>query len=57
MVEHAYPTGLPMPSVGITNSGPGDISVFITGYLIDASALPAQGASTPGATAKALSLG
>ena len=41
-IEHTFPLGLPMSSVAITNSGAGLINVFITGYLIDSSALPAS---------------
>lgn len=41
-VRHTFPTGLPMASVGMTNSGAGYIDMFVTGCIIDASALPAR---------------
>jgi hypothetical protein len=53
-LQHTFPTGLPMPSVGITNSGAGAITVFVTGYLIDAGALPAKAAAQVSGRAKAL---
>lgn len=55
-LQHTFPSGLPMPSVGITNSGAGDITVFVYGYLIDATALPAQAASLHSHAVKGLSL-
>lgn len=51
-LEHTYPTGLPMPSVGITNNGSGIITVFITGYLVNASQVPASRAARTGAVLK-----
>jgi hypothetical protein len=54
-VQHTWPTGLPLPSVGISNSGAGLINVFIVGYLVDASALPARTAMQQRGTVKALS--
>jgi hypothetical protein len=55
-LEHTFATGLPMPSVGITNSGAGDITVFVYGYLIDKSSLPpSRAASDLGKAAKGLS--
>jgi hypothetical protein len=38
-IQHTWPTGLPMAAVYGDSSG-GQINYFITGYLIDASALP-----------------
>lgn len=38
-IQHTFPTGLPMKSVYGTASG-GQINMFLTGYLIDASSLP-----------------
>lgn len=54
-VQHTWPTGLPMPSVGLTNSGAGLINVFIVGYLIDAGALPSKDATHLTGAVKALS--
>ncbi len=39
-IQHAYPSGLPLPSIGISNGSNSLINVFIVGYLIDSSALP-----------------
>lgn len=56
-IEHTFPSGLPMPSVGITNSGAGDITVFVYGYLIDATGLPSAATSHLGNAVKGLSPG
>jgi hypothetical protein len=56
-IEHTFPMGLPMPSVGITNSGAGDITVFVYGYLIDSSALPSTASSQVSHAVKGLSQG
>lgn len=53
-VQHTFPGGLPMASVGMTNSGAGYIDMFVTGYLIDASALPSR-VVTGGTAVKGLS--
>lgn len=55
-LQHTFPTGSPTPSVGITNSGAGAITEFVTGYLIDASAQPPNAAAQISGRAKALSL-
>ena len=40
-IQHTYPTGLPMSSVAISNSANKLVNVFIVGYLINSSSLPA----------------
>jgi hypothetical protein len=42
-IQHTFPSGLPMPSIGLTNNSTHLINVFILGYLIDATALPPAG--------------
>jgi hypothetical protein len=39
-IQHTYPSGLPLPNIGISNGSNKLINVFIVGYLIDSSALP-----------------
>jgi hypothetical protein len=56
-IQHTFPTGLPLPSVAISNSGAGEINVFVIGYLIDSSGLPARTATHVGSTVKAVSPG
>jgi hypothetical protein len=56
-IEHTFPLGLPMPSVALTNSGAGLINVFITGYLIDATALPPVAATHQSNAVKSASPG
>jgi hypothetical protein len=53
-IQHTFPTGLPMNGVAATNDG-GPITVFIVGYLIDASALPPNSASQVSRNVKAFS--
>lgn len=46
--SHTFPIGLPMSSIGLTRSssaGTGSAGVFITGYLIPVSQLPATAAA------------
>ena len=38
-IQHTFPTGVPMASIALTNSG-ASVTVFAYGYLIPASALP-----------------
>ncbi len=45
--QHAFPTGLPMPSLGVYSFN-GYIAVWFTGYLIPASQLPATAAPAHG---------
>ena len=40
-IQHTYPTGLPMRSVAISNSANKLVNVFIVGYLISSTSLPA----------------
>jgi hypothetical protein len=40
-VQHTFPSGLPLPSIGISNGSNKLINVFVVGYLIDAGSLPA----------------
>lgn len=42
--QRTFPTGLPMRGVAV-NSNAGVISVFVVGYLIDSSSLPASASS------------
>jgi hypothetical protein len=53
-VERTYPTGLPMNGVAVNSTG-GSITVFVVGYLIDASSLPSSAGSQTHGSAKALS--
>ena len=43
-IQRTFPTGVPMPSIAVTNIGGGGpagaVSVFIYGYLIPATSLP-----------------
>jgi hypothetical protein len=43
-IEHTFPTGLPLNGVAVNSTG-GKITVFICGYLIDASSLPSAAMS------------
>lgn len=38
-MQHSFPTGVPMPSIALTNSG-ASVTVFVYGYLIPVTALP-----------------
>ena len=38
-LQHTFPTGVPMPSIALSNVG-GTVTVFVYGYLIPASSLP-----------------
>jgi hypothetical protein len=51
--SHTYPSGLPLPSVGIYN-GTGNAAIFVTftGYLIPAGQVPPAAAMTPKALQK-----
>lgn len=51
-LEHTFPIGLPMPTIGLTNNGSGTIAVFITGYLVDASQVRASFVARTGAVVK-----
>jgi hypothetical protein len=42
VIQHTFPTGIPMAGVAATSSGTGAITVFIQGYLIPSSAVPAH---------------
>lgn len=56
-LQHTFPTGVPMPSIAMTDSGPGSISVFVYGYLIDSNALPANASARVSNAVKGLSPG
>jgi hypothetical protein len=60
-IQHTFPTGVPMPSIAVTNGGgdgpAGSVTVFVYGYLIDATALPRAAAAKVGANVKALTAG
>jgi hypothetical protein len=56
-IEHTFPIGLPIPSVGLANGGQGDITVFVYGYLIDSTALPPAAASNVSGAVKGMSTG
>lgn len=53
-VEHTFPTGVPLANVSFTSSG-SDLAVFVVGYLIDATSLPAASLSHVSGTTKAMS--
>jgi hypothetical protein len=55
-IEHTFPIGLPMGAVYGDSSG-GQINFFLTGYLIDASSLPASARVHGDSTAKSSRIG
>jgi len=56
-IQHTYPTGLPMKSIALSNSGAGLINVFVVGYLIDATWLPPAAPANAVGAVKAASPG
>jgi hypothetical protein len=53
-VQHTFPSGLPLPNIGISNGSSKLINVFVEGYLIDANSLPSAANVRTSGTVKSM---